>query len=137
MPTAELKKVLFLCIGNICRSPMAEALARKYGSDVIEPRSAGLFPGPTGHPLTRSVLLEKNVDLGDHVPKRLRDLNPRNFDLIVNISGSPLPGDFGVPVENWSVADPYGGTEEDYRRAREELEMLVMRLILRARAGKI
>ena len=30
------KRVLFLCLGNICRSPMAEALARKYGSDVLE-----------------------------------------------------------------------------------------------------
>ena len=31
----ERKQVLFVCIGNICRSPMAEALARKYGSDVL------------------------------------------------------------------------------------------------------
>ena len=30
------KRVLFLCLGNICRSPMAEAMARKYGSDVLE-----------------------------------------------------------------------------------------------------
>ena len=37
-------KVLFLCIGNACRSQMAEAIARHSASDVIEATSAGLVP---------------------------------------------------------------------------------------------
>ena len=69
------KRVLFLCLGNICRSPMAEAMARKYGSDVLEVRSAGLTPAMNTTPFTRSVLQEKNVDLGDHLPRRFRDLD--------------------------------------------------------------
>jgi arsenate reductase (thioredoxin) len=131
------KKVLFLCIGNICRSPMAEAMARKYGADVIEPSSAGLSPQMNNHAFTRSVLKEKNVELGDHLPRRFRDLDLREYDLVVNMSGSMLPANIGVPVENWNVDDPYGGTEDDFRQAREVIEMAVMRLILRARLGKL
>ena len=131
------KRVLFLCIGNICRSPMAEALARKYGSDVLEASSAGLSPGLNSHATVRAILGEKNVELGAHVPRRIRDLDLRQFDLIVNISGEPLLATFGIPLETWNVRDPFGGTEEEFRNARDELEMLVMGLILRIRTGKI
>lgn len=131
------KKVLFLCLGNICRSPMAEALARKYGSDVLEVSSAGLTPALNNHAYTRAVLAEKNVDLGEHLPRKFRDVNPDDYDLIVNMSGSALPKNVGVPIEDWDVEDPYGGTQDDFREAREKIEMLVMRLILRARMGKI
>ncbi|HYP06841.1 MAG TPA: low molecular weight phosphatase family protein [Bryobacteraceae bacterium] len=131
------KRVLFVCIGNICRSPMAEAMARKYGSDVLEVASAGLAPALGNTPFTRSVLTEKNVDLGDHLPRRFRDIDIKSFDLVVNISGSPLPKNLGVPVEEWNVDDPMGGSEDEFRQARETLEMLVMRLVLRARLGKL
>ena len=130
------KKVLFLCLGNICRSPMAEAMARKYGSDVLEASSAGLTPAMSNTPYTRMILAEKNIDLGDHLPRRFRGRDLQDFDLVVNMSGETLPANLGVPVENWDVADPYGGAEDDYRTARECIEMLVMHLILRARAGK-
>ena len=130
------KRVLFLCIGNICRSPLAEAFARKYGSEEIEASSAGLSPAMNTYSLTRAILLEKNVDLGEHMPRKLRDLDLTQYDLIVNISGQRLPSNLGVAVENWDVKDPFGGGPADFRRAMEELEMLVMRLILRIRTGK-
>ena len=131
------KRVLFLCIGNICRSPMAEALARKYGSDVLEVSSAGLTPQMNSHAYTRSVLKEKNVELGDQIPRGFRDLNLSQYDLIVNMSGATLPSSIDVPVENWDIEDPYGGSEDDFRAAREVIEMAVMRLILRVRLGKL
>jgi arsenate reductase (thioredoxin) len=115
---------------------MAEAFARRYGSDVIEASSAGLMPAMNTSSLTRSILLEKNIDLGDHLPRRFRDFDLSNYDLVVNISGHKLPSDLGVAVENWDVEDPFGGEPEEYRRAMEHLEMLVMRLILRIRTGK-
>ena len=59
-------------------------------------------------------LEEKNVDLGDHLPRRFRDLDLKGYDLIVNMSGSALPKTIGVPVENWNVDDPMGGSEDDF-----------------------
>jgi protein-tyrosine-phosphatase len=116
---------------------MAEALARKYGSDVLTASSAGLWPAVQSHAVTRSVLREINVDLGQHSPRALSALDLSQYDLIVNISGEPLPVAPGLEVETWNVEDPYGRSEDEFRRARGEIEMKVMNLILRIRTGKI
>ena len=105
--------------------------------DVLEVSSAGLTPATNTTPYTRKVLEEKNVDLGDHVPRRFHDLDLSQYDLIVNMSGIALPKNLGVPVEDWQVDDPMGRSEDDFRAAREVIEMLVMRLILRVRLGKL
>ena len=44
MTPSPKTRVLFICIGNSCRSQMAEGFARRYGDDVILPASAGLSP---------------------------------------------------------------------------------------------
>jgi len=136
-PAVPRKRVLFVCLGNICRSPMGEALARKYGSDVIVADSAGLTPAEVTTSLTRSVLRERNVDLGDHLPKGLDEVDLTQCDLIVNMSGMKLPSNIGIPVEEWPVKDPYGSLEPAYRTACDDIEGRVMRLILRARTGKL
>ena len=57
------KRVLFLCIGNSCRSPMAEGFAKCYGSDVMQAESAGLAPAGIVQPLTKKVMEEKNINI--------------------------------------------------------------------------
>ena len=64
-------------------------------------------------------------------------MNLQRVDLIVNMSGMDLPDAEGVPVETWDVKDPYGREEEEFRRARGDIEMKVMHLILRVRTGKL
>jgi protein-tyrosine-phosphatase len=44
--------------------------------------------------------------------------------------------DAGVPVEVWEIEDPFGRTEETFRKVRDEIEMRVMHLILRIRTQK-
>ena len=85
------QRVLFVCIGNACRSQMAEAFAHTYGADVIVPASAGLAPASAVHPVTARAMLEKNIDLKDHFPKALRNMSRAQFDLVINMSGSFLP----------------------------------------------
>ena len=131
------KNVLFVCLGNICRSPMAEALARAYGSDVINAQSAGLTPALSNSPLTRAVLKEKNIDLGNHMPRALKDVGLDTVDLIVNMSGRKLTSTgMKVPVQDWNVKDPIGAPQTVYREVCAQLEMSVMRLILQIRTGK-
>jgi arsenate reductase len=128
------KRVLFVCIGNSCRSQMAEAFARAYGADALWVQSAGLGPAPMVAPLTRQILQEKNVRSEDQFPKGLDMLAREKFDLVINMSGRPFSFPSGQMVE-WVVRDPIGQTVETYRSVADQIEGLVMRLILDTRAA--
>jgi arsenate reductase (thioredoxin) len=128
-----VKKVLFLCIGNSCRSQMAEGFARRYGSDVLASASAGLAPAPIVQHLTKKVMQDKNINIDDHFPKDLHDQTLGDFDLIVNMSGEKLPSRLPVEVRDWKIADPIGQSEEIYVTVRDLIEGQVMRLILELR----
>jgi arsenate reductase (thioredoxin) len=128
-----MTRVLFLCIGNSCRSQMAEGFARTYGSDVMTVQSAGLAPASLVAPLTREVMLEKNIDLGDAFPKSLDLVIANGADLIINMSGQKLPSKSPVEIQDWDVRDPIGQTAKVYREVRDEIEQRVMRLILALR----
>ena len=129
------QKVLFVCIGNSCRSQMAEAFARTYGSDVMVAESAGLAPAPGIAALTREVMAEKNIDLGQQFPKGLLEVDLASYDLIVNISGYPFPAPTRAPVRDWQVEDPIGGKKETHQKVGQQLEGLVMQLVLELRRG--
>jgi arsenate reductase len=128
------KAVLFVCIGNACRSQMAEAFARAYGSDILRAHSAGLAPA-SGLPfLTRQTLSEKNVPSEGQFPKDLESFAGKPFDVVVNISGEQLPSTFGAArMVEWNVRDPIGESESVYRAVAAQIEGLVMRLILELR----
>lgn len=112
---------------------MAEGFARRYGSDVMEPASAGLYPAPVIQPLTFKVMGEKNIKLEGQHPKGLEAVDVSSFNVIVNMSGRELPARASTEVMNWNVQDPIGQPESVYVAVREQLEMLVMRLILELR----
>jgi arsenate reductase len=130
MTSGDRKKVLFVCIGNSCRSQMAEAFARAYGSDVLIPASAGLRPASAVASDTQRAMVEKNIELRDHFPKHIRQLGRAHFDLIVNMSGTDLGKVPGDAVIKWDVADPIRATFERHCEIRDEIERLVMNLVL-------
>ena len=128
-----LKRVLFVCIGNSCRSQMAEAFARVYGSDVLIPASAGVAPATRIAADTLKAMDEKGIDLRDHYPKSVRHLGRIEFDLAINMSGDLLPDNVQCPVRNWDVADPIRMKYEAHCAVRDNIERLVMELILQLR----
>jgi protein-tyrosine-phosphatase len=71
----RIKHILFVCTGNICRSPFAEGLlkklAQKNGLDDIVSDSAGLLalPGNSATSLAQKVAAEYDVDLSRHMAK--------------------------------------------------------------------
>jgi arsenate reductase len=134
-PAPAKKRVLFVCIGNSCRSQMAEAFARAYGADALWVQSAGLGPASMVAPLTRQVLEEKNVRSDHQFPKGLDMMTREKFDLVVNMSGRKFTFPSGEMVE-WVVRDPIGLPAEIYRAVANQIEGLVMRLILDARASR-
>jgi arsenate reductase len=62
MKTYAPVKVMFLCIGNSCRSQMAEGLAREIGKGVLDPCSAGLMAAGV-HPRAVEVMRELGIDI--------------------------------------------------------------------------
>ncbi len=128
-------RVLLICIGNSCRSQMAEAFARRYGSDVIIAASAGLAPAYMVAGDTIRAMDDKNIDIRDHFPKSLKQLGRANFDLFVNMSGYDLPPEIETPVREWDVPDPIGEDFETHCKIRDEIETRVMGLILELRRG--
>jgi len=128
-----MKRVLFLCIGNSCRSQMAEGFARTYGGDVMEVGSAGLSPAGIVQPLTQEVMNQKNINIEDQFPKDLGSVNVASYDLIINMSGVKLPGRIPIEVRDWKVEDPIGRAEEVYVTVRDQIEGMVMQLILELR----
>jgi arsenate reductase len=127
-------RVLFVCIGNSCRSQMAEAFARRYGADAIEAASAGLAPCGIVSPLTLDVMREKGIALDGHYSKGF-DETGFDFDLIVNISGFPLPST-RAPVREWKVDDPVSLSPGRNRQIRNQIEELVKSLVEEFRGTK-
>ncbi len=125
-----LKRVLFVCIGNACRSPMAEGFANHYGSDVLIASSAGLAPMQTIPAQTVAVMDELNIDVSNHIPSRYDPFSVDDYDIVVNMAGFKLPGPAPKELIEWQILDPIGAPSETYRATRGELEQRVMRLIL-------
>ncbi len=132
-------KVLFVCVGNTCRSQMAEALARHLAPDVIEPSSAGLSPFGRIVDTTRRILLERGLNVDGQYSKGLRETPLDGVTLVVNMSGIPGQALFGPPMRviDWEVDDPYGEDLATYRRICEQIEEHIMELAeeLRRRAS--
>ena len=129
------KRVLFVCLGNSCRSQMAETFAKAYGSDILEVHSAGVSPATFIAPLTVKTLAERNLDIGDQFPKGLEITRRLPFDLVINMSGVPLVL-AGMRVVEWPVPDPIGQKDTVYRAVADQLETRVMQLILELRNSR-
>ena len=134
--TAEKKRVLFVCVGNCCRSQMAEGFAGAYGSDMLEPHSAGIFPAGIVVQETVECMAEKNIDISGQFSKGLGGLDGDEFDLIVNLSGQDLPWHAGQS-RTWPVEDPIGKDRQVYRSTRDQIEALVQSLIAELRTAKV
>jgi arsenate reductase (thioredoxin) len=129
-------KVLFVCIGNACRSQMAEAIARHTAADVIEPSSAGLVPFGMIPSTTLSVLSERGISVEGQSSKPLRPEDLSAADLVINMTGRSGASIFTDPVaevEDWDVGDPYGFNLAVYREIRDQIEKRVEDLARRLR----
>jgi arsenate reductase len=132
------KKVLFLCTGNAARSQMAEALARAFHGELIDPVSAGSRPAGYVHPLAIRAMAELGVDLDGATSKGAEQFRNQPFDVVVTVCDSAAadcptwPG--AKRLEHWSIPDPSWGpddpatrfdrfqaTRDDLRRRIDEL----------------
>lgn len=138
--------VLFVCSGNTCRSPLAEArfrqLLAEQGREDIDVSSAGTsaYDGAPASEGAYLVALERGLDLGAHRARLLTPELVTSADLILAMSSghvarvqrlggservrllSEYAGEEGVTAE---VADPFGLDVEIYRRTLDQLDHLL------------
>ena len=129
-------KVLFLCIGNACRSQMAEAIARHRASDVIDASSAGLVPFGEVPKTTLAVLGELGISGDGLRSKPLREEEVSAADLVINMtgqSGAAIFAEHARALEDWDVSDPFGFNLSVYRSIRDEISTRVEDLARRLR----
>jgi ArsR family transcriptional regulator len=120
---------------------MAEAIARRDHSDILDAESAGVSPAPIVQPQTYECLKEKQLFLEPgRKPRKIEEVEWAAMDVIVNMSGTGilpmLPGYKGNNLI-WDVDDPIGKPLSEYRKSRDRIELLVNRLagLLRRHAG--
>ena len=126
---AVKRKVLFVCVGNACRSQMAEGFARSLGGDVMDAESAGLAAALKIPEETHIFMAEKNIDTRDQFPKDLREMDLSRYQLVINMSGYPLPVSVAAEVREWPIQDPIFVSEKKFRAIRDEIEQKVKGLI--------
>jgi len=133
------KRVLFVCVGNCCRSQMAEGFATYHGGDTLTAESSGLAPAGVVVDQTVRSMSGKNIDISNHYSKAFRVDEANEFDLVVNMSGYDLPAGVRAPVVKWDVPDPIGESDEFYAKVRDQIERLVIKLVtvLRGQPTKV
>jgi protein-tyrosine-phosphatase len=130
-------KVLFVCIGNSCRSPMAEAIARQDAFREIEASSAGLAPLGFVAEMTTRTLLRNGYAVDGLASKPITAEAWESADMVINMSGRAREfafRNFGghAKAEDWEIEDPYGNAEK-YQGTYEAVQRRVTELAQRIR----
>lgn len=145
----KLRTVYFVCTGNTCRSPMAETLFRgelaRAGLDArFEAASFGLAAA-SGVPASRfaqDAAKERGGDLSAHRSRRAADVQLSADDIFIAMTPAHLHALKTLPAKSFcigeffpedafprEVPDPFGGSLDDYRAARDAIASAFPRLI--------
>ncbi|HET9679845.1 MAG TPA: arsenate reductase ArsC [Gammaproteobacteria bacterium] len=132
-----VKRVLFLCTGNACRSQMAEGWARHLHAADIEAYSAGVKPHGLDSRAVK-VMQEAGVDISQHRSNHVDELLSIDFDVVITVCDAAaetcpvFPRQ--VPMLHYGFPDPPSLAEDSkteadallhYRRVRDEIRAFI------------
>lgn len=143
----EVKSIIFVCLGNICRSPLAEGIAKKYAKEYnldIKIESAGTGDWHIGEapcPDSIKIGLQNGVDISSQRARLVKVDDFKNFDLVIGLDDNnirdlknlscknPLKlGDFGCKGKD--IPDPYFFDGfEGFDKVYEMIDICVKNLI--------
>jgi protein-tyrosine phosphatase len=139
-------KVLMVCLGNICRSPIAEGVLRKKALDkglnweIDSAGTNGYHDGEHPHPLSQKVCLAKGIDISNQISRRIRVEDFSFYDKIYamaedvvsdmkRLAGNSFDENKVTlfleelhPGKNKNVPDPWYGNEDGYTEVYEMID---------------
>lgn len=140
-----MDKMIFICTGNTCRSPMCEAFFRLHDGTArlgLAAESAGLFTAD-GLPASENAVIaarERGATLEGHTSRRLTAQIAADARYLVCMTSAhydrlleryPQYADKIFTLDKTDLGDPFGGDLETYRRSAAQLDEAVERLIER------
>ena len=135
-------KILFVCTGNTCRSPMAQVMAAQLFGEEVTVISAGVMAEPNSGASANAVAVmkERQIGLTGHKAQLLTEALLESADLVLTMTTSHKAAICqGSAVDkvytlgeyagcNVSVSDPYGGGIEVYRACADEIYELLLKI---------
>ena len=111
-------RLLFVCVGNSCRSQMAEGIARHLGHEAA---SAGTHPAHQVSANAIKVLKSKGIGTDGLVPKSVDMFNADDFDMVISMGcGVSCPA---MRIdEDWGLDDPVGQSLDVFEATAMEIE---------------
>lgn len=144
-----VRSVLFVCYGNICRSPYAAAayarLAGEAGGAVRVTSAGFIGPGRPSPPEAQTVAARRGLDLAAQRSRLITEPLVRDHDLIVvmeRAQAAALARTFGrdrgvlvlgdldpEPIDTRTILDPYGRTEDEFEAVYARIDRCVRSLL--------
>ena len=126
--------ILVVCVGNICRSPMAEALLKqRYPDKVIDSAGVGALVGHPADPAALEIMTKRQLDITKHVAKQIDENLAKKADLIFTMSDSqtkwieerwPFCRGKTFKLGHWQdkdIADPYKHDMSAFKTAYQDI----------------
>ncbi len=132
------KKIAFICVHNSCRSQMAEALGKIYGSDVFESYSAGTETKPQiNQDAVKVIKSIYGVDMNETQKSKLLSDIPE-VDIVVKMGCNVIcPHLSAEHIEDWGLEDPTGKSEEEFIKTAKSIEEKIKDLTERIKSNKL
>lgn len=111
-------RLLFVCVGNSCRSQMAEGIARHLGHEAA---SAGTHPANQVSTHALTILASKGIDTSMLKPKSVDLFKAEDFDMVISMGCG-----VSCPVmridQDWGLDDPVGQSLSVFEQTAAEIE---------------